>query len=100
PSRVTIGVRVPESAPPIDVDVRGPEGPSWLQQTCTPVAAFAAGYDGVLKADPVRMQMLFLLLLGCILVAVVASQRINVNEFSMHHFYKNRLRGVLLGAVD
>jgi hypothetical protein len=42
-----------------------------------------------------------LILLGtCLVVAVVASSRININEFSIHHFYKNRLVRCYLGASN
>src|SRR5262249_35717917 len=40
-----------------------------------------------------------LVLLGLLsLVFVVLSYRVNINEFSMHHFYKNRLVRCYLGA--
>jgi hypothetical protein len=35
---------------------------------------------------------------GCALVGVLFSWRVNINEFSIHHFYKNRLVRCYLGA--
>src|SRR5439155_599228 len=40
------------------------------------------------------------LLAGGLVVAVIASTRININEFSLHHFYKNRLVRCYLGASN
>jgi hypothetical protein len=34
----------------------------------------------------------------CVAIVVVVSLRLNINEFSMHHFYKNRLVRCYLGA--
>jgi len=34
----------------------------------------------------------------CVLVVAIVSARVNINEFSMHHFYKNRLVRCYLGA--
>ena len=36
--------------------------------------------------------------IGCLVLAVVLAWRVDVNEFSMHHFYKNRLVRCYLGA--
>lgn len=38
------------------------------------------------------------LLVGFVIVGLIASSRININEFSLHHFYKNRLVRCYLGA--
>ena len=38
------------------------------------------------------------LLAGSVFVCLIASSRINVNEFSLHHFYKNRLVRCYMGA--
>ena len=40
----------------------------------------------------------FLLLVFLVAVFLVLSVRVNINEFSMHHFYKNRLVRCYLGA--
>ncbi len=40
------------------------------------------------------------LLLGCLLLIWYLPRRIDVNEFSMHHFYKNRLVCAFLGATN
>jgi hypothetical protein len=40
----------------------------------------------------------FVLCLAAIFVFVILSLRVNINEFSMHHFYRNRLVRCYLGA--
>ncbi len=35
---------------------------------------------------------------SCLVVTLVLSSRVNINEFSLHHFYKNRLVRCYLGA--
>ena len=42
--------------------------------------------------------MAAVLLLGCAALVAVLPLRININEFSLHHFYKNRLVRCYLGA--
>ena len=61
---------------------------------------FAQSYHDVFRPGPVRpkLQATALLILACVLVAWVASARININEFSLHNFYKNRLVRCYLGA--
>lgn len=73
---------------------------AWL----APAAAFAERYPAVLelgspsgKPSPLDWTVLFVLVSG--VVAIVASRRININEFSLHHFYKNRLVRCYLGAT-
>src|SRR5205823_4686061 len=41
---------------------------------------------------------LFTIVVGLVLMSIFVSWRIGVNEFSMHHFYKNRLVRCYLGA--
>lgn len=41
---------------------------------------------------------LLALSLGCFLVLLLIGSRVNINEFSLHHFYKNRLVRCYLGA--
>jgi hypothetical protein len=55
-----------------------PAGLEWIQQTPSHVTV--------------------VLCLACFLVAALLSLRFNINEFSMHHFYKNRLVRCYLGA--
>lgn len=109
PSRMTVDVRVPETAPGIEVDVRGPETKGWLETKLAPWKPFAEHYYDVFRLDedgpgvagPYRWDRplwLLAFLAGCVLVTVVASFRININEFSLHHFYKNRLVRCYLGA--
>ena len=55
-----------------------PAGLEWIQQTPSHVTV--------------------VLCLACFLIAALLSLRFNINEFSMHHFYKNRLVRCYLGA--
>lgn len=48
--------------------------------------------------QPACSLLLFGLYAGLLLWAVVLSMRVNINEFSLHHFYKNRLVRCYLGA--
>jgi len=73
-----------------------------------PVREFAAQYWKVLTGDstssgyPVptgdRATTILLFIGACAVVGGIANWRININEFSMHHFYKNRLVRCYLGA--
>jgi hypothetical protein len=63
---------------------------SWLGPTCRE-------YWAVLDNPYVLYVAFALLILLAILVGVLSS-RININEFSMHHFYKNRLVRCYMGA--
>jgi hypothetical protein len=99
-SRVTIDVSVPENAPAIRVDVRGPNAPGWFDAKLEPVRHWASHYYDVLDGRSRFPFSLVWLLLLCVGVVVVASRRININEFSMHHFYKNRLVRCYLGASN
>jgi Patatin-like phospholipase len=132
--RLTVDVRVPETAPAIEVDVRGPEEKGWLETKLEPLVGFAKYYtqafeflDKKGKADLddsengrrpkpeslgaqiseivtisqwQRPMWVLVLLLGSSLVVWVAAGRININEFSLHHFYKNRLVRCYLGASN
>ncbi|MEO6221651.1 MAG: hypothetical protein ABIP90_00270 [Vicinamibacterales bacterium] len=104
PNRFTVDVRVPETAPGIEVDVRGPARKGWFETTLTSWKPFAANYYDVFKLsegqsynwDRPRSLLGFIVI--CLVVAGVASLRININEFSLHHFYKNRIVRCYLGA--
>jgi hypothetical protein len=48
--------------------------------------------------DPTDVGAPFAVLASMVLVTVILSWRFDVNEFSMHHFYKNRLVRCYLGA--
>jgi hypothetical protein len=122
--RLTVDVRVPETAPAIEVDVRGPEQKGWLDTALEPATAFARDYTRVFKfvenkanaAQPTtlaaqvdeilmisrwgRPVWVLVFLVVCAVVAWVAGGRININEFSLHHFYKNRLVRCYLGASN
>jgi Patatin-like phospholipase len=59
---------------------------------------FVRTYWECLPYDPQRWEFLLLVLTVLVVVFVVLSLRVNINEFSMHHFYKNRLVRCFLGA--
>jgi hypothetical protein len=60
---------------------------------------FAPGYWKALSLGTGGPKLgLAVLLVALVVVAVVASSRININEFSIHDFYKNRLVRCYLGA--
>ena len=48
-NRLTVDVRVPETSPAIEIDVRGPQTKGWLETTLEPVARFGEGYYDVLR---------------------------------------------------
>jgi hypothetical protein len=90
--------------PVLDPLVTHDKTANWLTRTFTPVSA---GYPDLLRyEDPTgqthseRLLWMLALLTGCAVVTAVASSRININEFSLHHFYKNRLVRCYLGASN
>lgn len=56
---------------------------------------FVETYWAILEPRSVVPLLLALL---CLVVALLLARRIDVNEFSMHHFYRNRLVRAYLGA--
>jgi Patatin-like phospholipase len=50
------------------------------------------------RHDLERTQILIGLLFLSVAIGLIASSRININEFSIHHFYKNRLVRCYMGA--
>ena len=107
-NRLTVDVRVPETSPAIEIDVRGPQTRGWLETTLEPVARFGEGYYDVLRLTDAagagigfaRPLWVLALLGGCVAITWIASRRININEFSLHNFYKNRLVRCYLGATQ
>jgi hypothetical protein len=88
---------------------------STLESVLQPVADFGSRYPGIWLLSPTRQgfsrpsldtegwtQLDWLLVVFGVsaIVAFIASRRINVNEFSLHHFYKNRLVRCYLGASN
>ena len=71
-----------------------------LREWLRPVAAFRDSYFDILKLaeGAERPWLLLVVVLVCGVVTAVASGRININEFSLNHFYKNRLVRCYLGA--
>ena len=97
-----VDVRVPPPAEPVEISINR-SSLSFLERRFAGAGAFAAGYYTVFtKGVDVsgRLQRVLLLLFGCMLVASIASARININEFSLHNFYKNRLVRCYLGASN
>jgi hypothetical protein len=80
--------------------------PTWLTKLFEPFGPVANEYFYVLAAAPgvaacgLQLPCVVLFLGVCVGVAWVASWRININEFSMHHMYKNRLVRCYLGASN
>jgi hypothetical protein len=69
----------------------------WLERA----RAYAADYPGLFRYTTIDQPMwLCVFLIVALVVATVASRFININEFSMHHFYKNRLVRCYLGASN
>ncbi|MBS1872864.1 MAG: hypothetical protein JSU00_06595 [Acidobacteria bacterium] len=67
------------------------------QQYFQPLAPFLWRYNAVLESDAFPMAAgLILLVTGAI--ALLLPLRVNINEFSLHHFYKNRLVRCYMGA--
>jgi hypothetical protein len=72
--------------------------PNALERSFAKAKVFAAGYHVVVEKGidvPGRLGRVTLLLFGCLVIALIASARININEFSLHNFYKNRLSGAI-----
>jgi hypothetical protein len=98
-----VDVRVPPPAEPVEIKINRSAVPGVLESLFADAKAFAAGYHDVFtKGEDVerRLARLALLLFGSLLIAGIASARININEFSLHNFYKNRLVRCYLGASN
>jgi hypothetical protein len=99
PVESTTEMTIDVGKPPIQVEVRKPT--SWLERKLEPANDWAEHFQDVLDfTSSSRPLDLLYMLASCVVVALVASRRINVNEFSMHHFYKNRLVRCYLGASN
>ena len=99
PTRYDVTVETPDPAA-IDVRVERSES-GWLAEALAPVDAFERGYPSRLTDGPVDRLVASAIALGLFaIIAFVASARININEFSLHHFYKNRLVRCYLGASN
>jgi hypothetical protein len=95
-----VDVRVPPAAQPVEISINGPTTPTRLERFFTSASAFATGYHDVFRSVAPWDGLVALtgMLLVCVLVAWIASKRIDINEFSLHNFYKNRLVRCYLGA--
>ena len=97
-----VDVRVPPPAEPVEIKINR-SAAGVLDGVFADARAFALGYyDVFTKGEdvPGHLGRLALLLLGCMVMAAIASARININEFSLHNFYKNRLVRCYLGASN
>ena len=99
PGRLKVDVTVPEATTPIEISVNRSGGRSSLEQWLGKAGVFAGSYFN-LYALPIATGAgwLTLFIVVCGGVVALASRRININEFSLHHFYKNRLVRCYLGA--
>jgi len=85
----------PASGSPV-VTVRGDDQPGLWPQF---LAIAGAEYQSIrLGFD--RTWTLPLLTLGVFLASLLLSWRVNINVFSLHHFYRNRLTRCYLGATN
>ena len=99
PSRVKVDVTIPEATTPIEISVNRSGEPSTFEAWLAGAGVFADGYFNLLNLPiTTGLSGLAVLFLGCVAIVVLASRRININEFSLHHFYKNRLVRCYLGA--
>ena len=99
PGRLKVDVTVPEATTPIEISVNRSGEPSALEQWLAKAGVFAGSYFN-LFALPIATGAggLTLFIVVCGGIVALASRRININEFSLHHFYKNRLVRCFLGA--
>ena len=98
---VQVDVHVPPLAEPVKVSINRSEAPEGLDQFFAGAKRFAEGYHAPFEKGvdlQARSLLLFEMLVICALVAWIASWRININEFSLHNFYKNRIVRCYLGA--
>lgn len=75
----------------------GSEWPAWAEPVHARLKRIREGYWDVLESNGIAWTFA-LGAVGLILVLFVFSPRFNINEFSLHHFYKNRLVRCYLGA--
>jgi hypothetical protein len=98
-TRYDVSVDTPAGAG-VEVRVEGIEN-GWLADVLLPVDEFERGYPSrLMDTDGGRLQTGVIWLAVFAVIAFVASVRININEFSLHHFYKNRLVRCYLGASN
>ncbi|MDH4094698.1 MAG: patatin-like phospholipase family protein [Betaproteobacteria bacterium] len=94
PEEIRLRVERAAGAPVVTASVPGTPGP-WAQfaqaaarETATVPRWFAPGWALPLMAA------------GALLAALFLSWRVNINVFSLHHFYRNRLTRCFLGATN
>lgn len=113
-----VDITTPGGDSKVRVDVRPEPPPGWVARALRPVERFRARYwpslsyeRAALPGGPSpqsleaatglqKLMWLSAWLAACLAVAAIASSRFNINEFSMHHFYKNRLVRCYLGASN
>jgi hypothetical protein len=107
-------VGAPQGPSKIRVDLQPTAPPTWVARIVSGATRFATPYWNVLSTNNTAFNdgywrrlsfgwgglwpgvIVLIVVLG--VVAVVASSRININDFSIHDFYKNRLVRCYLGA--
>jgi hypothetical protein len=100
PTVYDLNITNPRATESLQINVRTTQSPAWLQSWLNPVVAFEDQYWTTLTWNP----RTFIWILGFLtissVIAAVGSWRFNINEFSLHHFYKNRLVRCYLGASN
>ncbi len=101
-NRLTVDVRVPETSPAIEIDVRGPQTRGWLETTLEPVARFGEGYYNVLRLTDAPGQDRFArplwvlaFLGGCVAITWIASLRIQHQRILDAPFLQEPSRALL-----
>jgi len=72
-----------------------PDGSAWVAKTPFSLLRFTDTYWSSMRPDDLSAPVLAFALF---VLAFVLAWRVDVNEFSMHHFYRNRLIRAYLGA--
>ena len=80
-----------EAPKPAAREAKGPETPEWTSRV------IANHWDALRPQNSLTLEITGILA-ALALVTMLFAVRININEFSMHHFYKNRLVRCYLGA--
>jgi hypothetical protein len=70
--------------------------PTVAQRAAPPTPSYEANYWNLVRSP--RGRNILLALLFCAGMAALLAWRVDINEFSMHHFYRNRLVRCYLGA--
>lgn len=69
----------------------------FLPRLLTPLLNLTGRVFKLVEVNPISVSFILAIILGCF--AYVLARQTGVNEFSMHHFYRNRLVRAYLGAT-